>query len=564
MLHTTVKRPTLTLILLLALACFLPGLKWGLPSAVSPETVQPWALDTIAPIAPLNEAYYRFSRSGNEYVVYPLMHYLVLSAAYAPYIGYRFISGDFSNPSATFPYGINDIGAFSRDLTLLARLVSLAMALAIVALVVLITSRLAGREAAAWAGIAACLLPTLGFYATTSNLDVPYSFWVMMAVYQYVLILDEKRTRHYALLGLFTAFAIASKDQAYGFFLLLPAALAIWRYRQNPLSNRLPRWLNSIFGAPMLIAAAGAVAGFALANNLIFGGFDGFIRHLEYGGEIYDYRKQANELSGGFADQMDLLGESLVFLLQMLGPVSLLLCLGGVVLAVREKRWALLSLTLPVLSYYVSVIAAFNLVFSRYLLVTALLMLPFLGLAAKHLFEVRRNLRWLAVATLAIAFCSQAALVANLIWTLHGDSRVVMEQFVTEHLPPGSRIETYVRQRMAPRVQPAVVLDVVGNSGDSITMDTVDADLTATALAQRAPQYILLLEGLGVTGDPIGWQAPALREYHEKLLSGELGYRELIRIETPHFLPFRQVPGTRPTSVLLERVAKPATSESAL
>ena len=102
-------RIAIIMVFIVALTAFGTGIRWGLPHAVGPETVQPWALDIIAPIAPLNEAYHGFTRAGNEFVAYPLFHYMVLGAAYAPYIGVQFLIGNFAEPSSSFPYGLQDM-----------------------------------------------------------------------------------------------------------------------------------------------------------------------------------------------------------------------------------------------------------------------------------------------------------------------------------------------------------------------------------------------------------------------------------------------------------------------
>lgn len=552
------ERFRLALLIAVALSAFVTGINWGLPQATNPETVQPWALDTIAPIAPLNEAYYRFTRSGNEYVVYPLLHYVVLSAAYLPYMAVAYLSGDLSDPSSTFPYGIRDVARFCQDLTLLARLVSLLMALGIVLIIYVVTRDLAGQRAAFWSALCCSLIAPLSYYAKTSNLDVPYSFWVCLAIWRYVRILDAQRIRDYVLLGMFAALAVATKDQAYGFFLLTPFVLAYSRARRET-AGRISTmvYVRAFVSPPMLFAGVTAIVVYAAANNVFMGGFDGLLRHFARGGNVFDYRQETDVAFYSLAEQARLLGRTAVLLAQMLGPLTLALSCAGILMAWRQRNLVLLSLLVFSVSYYLFVIVVFDIVFSRYLLVSTALLAPFFGVAVTQLLEPCRRWRPVMAAIITIALLSQAALVLNLNLTLVADSRYAMANWIRSNVAPGAVIEAQVRQRMLPYISTDYEVRVAGNSGDAITMQAIESELTETALVTRNPDYILILQGLGVTGDPTGWDTPGLRAYYRGLSDGSFGYKQVARFDTPHFLPFRQIPGTRPTSILLARSRGP-------
>jgi hypothetical protein len=548
-------RLLLIIILVVALPAFAAGIRWGLPQAVNAETVQPWALDTIAPIAPLNEAYHRFTREGNEYVVYPLFHYVVLSAAYTPYVGWQILSGRFSDPSSDFPYGIDDVVSFCQDLTILARLVSLAMALGIVAISYRIALEIASRRVAVIAALATSLIAPLAYYAKTSNLDVPYTFWVCLAVWRFLRILEHHRLTDYLLLGLFTALAVATKDQAYGFFVLIPFVLAFARMQKGETGPRASArsFLRELVSPPMLAAGGAAILSYAAANNLFFGGLDGLIRHLSYGGEIYDYRQETDETFHGITPQFRLLARTGIVLSQMLGPLTLALALVGIVLVARDRNWKFLSLIAFSVSYYLTVIAAFNLVFSRYMLVTAVLLTPFAAATLVHIFDSGKRFRKAAIPLGLAALFSQAGLVVNLDLTLMADARDTMATWIYENVPKGSTIEAHVRERMLPHISADYRVAVTGNSENSITMAEVLDELTPTSLAARDPDYVLIVRDLGVTGDPAGWEQTELVSYYRKLIDGDLGYEIVASFDTPNFVPFRQIPGTGPNVILLER-----------
>ncbi len=550
-------RLKIILVFVVAVSSFGTGIRWGLPEAANPETVQSWALDTVAPIAPLNEAYYGFTRSGNEYVVYPLFHYIVLSVAYAPYVGVQFLSGNIAEPGSTFPYGLQDVAQACQDLTLIARLVSLAMALGIVALIYRITETVAGRDAAVWAALAVSLIAPLSYYAKTSNLDVPYAFWVCLAAWRFLCILDQQKYRDYVLFAVFSALAVATKDQAYGFFVLIPLVLAyaLARSRQPVGRVTLRQWSAALVSRPMLLGGVAALVSYAAANNIFLGGLDGLLRHLSYGGDIYDYRQNTETAFYSLRSQIQLLGQSGVILLQTLAPLSVGLALFGIVCAVRERMWNLLSLLAFVVSYYIFVIAVFNMVFARYLLVPAILLTPFIGVGITRLATTNMRSRAISTSLVALSLLSQSALVVDLNLTLVADSRQTMGDWIHANVEQGAVIESQVRARMLPHISADYKVSIAGNSGDPITMLVVPEDLTPAALTARNPDYVLILEGLGVTGDPEGWDSPSLMAYYQDLIDGLLGYEKIAEFTTPHFVPFRQIPGTRPTSILLARSA---------
>jgi hypothetical protein len=203
--------------------------------------------------------------------------------------------------------------------------------------------------------------------------------------------------------------------------------------------------------------------------------------------------------------------------------------------------------------FYIFVIGAFNMVFARYLLVPSVLLTPFVGIAIARLVGEPYRWRVASVLLVAIALTWQFALVVNLNLTLVADSRQSMADWIYANVDRGAAIESHVRERMLPNISANYDVSVVGNSFDSITMSLVEEDLAPAALASRNPDYILIMEGLGVTGDPAGWDTPSLRSYYHALVGGQLNYRIVAEFTTPHFIPFRQIPGTRPRSILLER-----------
>jgi hypothetical protein len=541
----------LSISLLIAFLSFVPGIDWGLPEATSPETVEPWAIDTVAPIMPLNEAYYKFTRSGNEWLVYPLFHFIVLDFVYAPYIALQYFSGNLEKPSDTFPYGIEDPIAFCRTLTFLANAVSLLMALGIVIIVYQITAELFSARAGFWASLMTALLAPLSYYAKTSNLDVPYIFWSCLAFWQYIRIIKRQHIRHYIAFAIFAALAIATKDQAYGFFALIPLVIlyALARKICGRKTVGLRELGSALFSKPAFGAVCAGAGVFAVANNLIFGGWPAFIDHLAFHRSLLNQRLEVTDIYT-VAKQFSLLQESAGLLIEAFGYGSFVLCLGGILQAFIKRQWLAASTLLFAVSYYTLCLAVVGLVFIRYLLAPAIMLTPFAGAFIVALFERKPAIRTVAMLAVAGCFLWQAAITANLTLTLLKDSRYQASSWIHTHIPRGTTIESWVPLKYSPHLSKNYRISVQGVDREGMP---IKEELTEESLQERNPQHILLQQGLGVSGDPETWQDPEAKKYWQALISGKSGYRVVETFETPHFIPFRQITGTRPTVILLER-----------
>lgn len=525
---------------------------WGLPDGASAATANSWAVDTIAPLGPLSEANARFMRVDSEAVIYPLFHYVVLYAAYAPYIAYTLLTGSLRNPHGTFPYGAADPGAFFTSLTLIASFVSAAMAAGIVLCVYLIARDLFGRRSGLWAAVFAALVPPLIYYGSTSNLDVPYLFWTMMATWQLVRAAKYQRFINYCLCGALAGFAFATKDQAAGYFvswpLLVVLLVALHRRATKPTSNLFRAALDR----RVLGMGIAALLAFALGNNLLFGGWEGFLRHLAFVSEFYE--ANVAHQAGMLGRQPLLLGRSARLLVEMVGVPVLVLAAGGLVLAWRQQIHLSLLLPLSALTYYISVIAPTT-TLSRYLLGIVLLLMPFAGYATSNaLAATKRGMRLAGMTFMALALLWQFALVVHVHSTLWRDSRYALERWVRDHVPAGTTIESSTQARYLPRLSDRYRYSVVGNSFDAVSYALLANELTLERLAARSPPYILVLSDVGLSGDPGRVTEPELLEYYGALLGGRSGYTAVARFETPTWLPYRQLTvGTQPTAILLKR-----------
>jgi len=542
----------LAVLLLLTLGSSLWAARWGLPDGATVETSSPWAVDSIAPLGPLNEAYYRFSREGIDDVVYPLFHYVVLAVVYAPYVGFAFATGRFENPSSEFPFGATDPGQLFAHLTLLASFVSALMAAGCVLGVYMLARELFDARTATWSALLAALVPPLAYYGSTSNLDVPYLFWTLLAFWQLARAALRQRLSNYALCGLFASLAVATKDQAAGFLVLYPVVVP-WLIhldlrRRSPQTNAF----DVLRDRRLWTAGVAALVTYVLANNLVFG-LEGFQRHLKFADAFYA-ANLATDVRGLLGRQPDLLTHSATLLVQMVGVPVLLLAAAGAFSVLRERRWLALLPLVCSAGYYVSMIAP-AVSHSRYLLGVVLLLMPLAGRAITTALDVPR-VAWRAIglAVAAAALLWQSVLLAHLHLTLARDSRYAMDRWVRATVPAGATIESSTQARYLPRLSDTYRYAIVGNSFSATRYNLLGTNLTLEALRARAPEYVLVLSESWLSGDPTRVEEPQIRAYYDALLKGEAGYAVVARFETPTWLPYRQITaGTQPTSVLLRR-----------
>lgn len=541
------------LVVLAALAGFASVASfWGLPDGATALSSEHWAIDTIGPVSPLAEANQRFTRAGIDNAVYPLFHYMVLAAAYVPYLAVAWLTGGLSDPSSEFPYGVIEPAEFFRTLALIGSLVSLLMAFGIVLIVYDVTRRLFDVRAARWAAAFTALLAPLTYYAGTTNLDVPYLFWTLLAMRALLLGATDGRLRHFVVCGVAAGLGMATKDQAVGYFVLWPLLIPILVARLGPESGTHRLW-RALIDRRTLAAAVAMLLAYAIGNNLFLGGWQGWLRHFEFLDAFYQ-ANLAPDARPFVVKQADLLAMATQETLQMVGPLTALLGILGLWLAIRTRRWMSLMLPAFALSYYATIIMPV-MVHARYLLGMLILLMPFAGYAVSAGWSSRsvvwRNVvRVTAVAAVAV----EALLSLHLAYTLGGDSRYAMASWVRANVPEYSAIESQTQPRYLPRLADRYDYTTVGNSFHAVSYHLVGDELSAAALAARAPDFVMVLESSGLSGDPERTSDPQLREYFRGLLSGEMGYEVVARFATPSYLRFLQITaGTRPTTVLLRR-----------
>ena len=473
------------------------GIGWGMPAH------RGWAADEVIPTDVLTAINQRFSGGWND--LYPPAHYYLLSLVDAPIVvGDRLGWYNLADP---LPYA---------SLYVLARVMSAVMAGATAAALAL-TCRVLGHSwrAAFMATVVAASAPIFVYYGRTANTDMPYVMWYAVALCAYATILTRGPSLgRYVWLGVAAALSVGTKDQAYAFFpfIALHLAYRAWAATQGPPARRILGTLGDRFLWTGL--AASAVA-FALIHNLLFNR-DGFVAHVAIltGPLTRKYRMFDQSLSG----QAGLLHSILVQLPWCLGWLSLAAALWGAWIVARRRDLATAAVVLlPILSWYVCLIAMIGYQYDRFFLGVCLGLALLAGVGLEWLLtQVRPRLvgQIAAAAVLGVAVVTGASVPV----LMRADSRYTVERWLEDHHRPADVVAFTGRPEYLPRLDPFCAAEVPA---------TVD-DLQA-----RHPDLLVTNwhYSLRSRSNPAEWR------FYEGLEAGTLGYRRVLRIRSAPWTP---------------------------
>ncbi len=332
-------------LLALAFLLILPGLFWGLPSAVTPQ------VDAPVPLGPL----YFFAEYGTARVntVYPAFHQLLLLPVYGAAMAVYWAIGGISHLTSVWPYGMRDVSAFFSALILLSNLVSTLMGLGIL----YIAWRLAEpRRNWAWTGILmAAVNGVFVYYCRVGNLDIPYNFWWAVTLFFLWKYFFEDQPFRASLFpaSIAAACAVGSKDQASG--LVIGAGLAILMLSAGKTRSVASRLRNAVLFTVWLLVFYTVAA--ILPHPLRWW------YHLQFvlGGNA------PTEIPRTAAGQLQMLRLTFYWVVRVFTLPVLALAAVGVFSMFRSGRgrqfWVL---ALPLATYYVVVVAQTRVFYPRF------------------------------------------------------------------------------------------------------------------------------------------------------------------------------------------------------
>jgi len=439
------------------------------------------------------------------------------------------LRGEIGAIGAVYPYGLaHPLVALGR-LTLLGRLVSVAMGVATVVFTALTAAELFGLRAAVLAGLVLLSSPVTVYYAHTTNLDIPYLCWTTAGLWLAVRVVrGDAAVRTHVLLGAAAALAIATKDQAYACFALLPVPILGRRWQAGrPLDTAL------------LAALASFAAVYALASLLVDpSGYLGHARQLTGPANPY----AGVPLSAARVVRVSLRTASATA--STLGwPFALAGVAGLVLAAVRRTPGAEMPLAMG-LSYYLTFMIPILYAVPRYTLPLVAALAPFAGLGLASLWgkpgargvSARRALVGVVV---AVGVARGASMDVRLLT----DARYPAESWLAAHAPSGV-IGTDAEPSYLPRLAPTrpVVRLTLGPDGLHYPGSGPPDLIVLTSARYR--QYF--------------WPPPRPeRRVLAALLRGELCYERAAEFRSPQLFGPPLVRAVSPHIIVLRRRTEP-------
>lgn len=424
------------------------GVRWGLPAWST------WAPDELDPQI-IQDGIRRCFSSGWFGLYGPLQYYIL------------------AVPLSVFPLmewlGILEADVSAQTLQFLSmRAVSVLMGLGTLGTTYLIGVELCDPRRGVLAAATLLLTPTFVYYAKTANVDVPYLFWLSVAFLAFVRVIKYGRLKDHVLLGVTAAAAVGTKDQAYGFFVLVPIAVVLLEIRRRR-ERGLGLFLAVVGDRKLVTGGLASVATLALIHNLPFN-FAGFLDHLNLirvSGAAY------REYEPSWAGHGQLASSTLAALRWAFGWPACVLSAWGIASAIirPDRRWWL-WLLLPVASYYLTFLAVTLYVYDRFLLGMQLVLALFAGAAAADLVAQRR---WRPVVTSAVLLAYLYAFLnaASVDVMMSRDSRREAEAWIARCVPRKASVAVIGGEMYSPRF---VATEPVWIRGSSVDLRSLQCD----------------------------------------------------------------------------------------
>ncbi len=473
-------RIALFALLAVAAVLFVLGITWGLPSW------RGWAGDEIRPSQVANAV--RRAFSGGWHTKYPPLHFYFLALVQAPL---RALAGIGPVPGKGL-----DLNSW---LFILSRLVSVGMALGAVASIVGVARSVSGPRAGLFAGAVVATGAPFVYFAKTANVEMPFLFWFALSLVFFVRLLDFHRLRDYLLFTTCAVFAITSKDQAYGLYVLVPLAVLPGLMRARLNEGVRGGFLAALFDRRILAVLGSGLALAAVIYNWP-GNWGGFLAHVRtlLGPQSEEAKAFANTPAGHLGNLI----QNLSHLRFSMGWPAFATAVVGTIHTLAKardrERKRLGALALLAASYYLTFLGPILFSRDRYVLPLALLLSLVAGrLLAALTRSGRPMVRW--AGTLAGLF----VLGFGLLYALSVDRRMIHD----------ARYDAEVFAQDNGGARNALAL---GRAKHAPRLPHANWGSFPGVLARRAPAIVAV--------NVIDLRSPKERAAYEKLTSGELGY----------------------------------------
>jgi len=336
---------------------------------------------------------------------------------------------------------------------LMARAVSLVWGVGVVWMMFLTGRRLFDRRTGLLAALTVALLPAAQWFSVLALADMQRVFFVLAALYFAAGIIEKGRMRDYVLCGAMVGFAAATKYNG------IAAALAGAVAHVATVKGKGRTLVWAFFSPKAFAMAAAAIGAFALGCPYVYLALG---RFLSSGEKLVGLQITARPtVEGGFWAYLS----DPRYLLSMVGPVMLALCLVGLVRAATGGRKGVLAAAFTVGVFLF--ISSFRYKAGRHVMELVCLVALLASAAVSWLWESAGKWRsWAWVGRLACVLALVGALAAGSVrqmLELAGpDTRLLAKAWIEANVPAGAAI-----------------------AGDDLQAQLVDEDDTLARLGPR-------------------------------------------------------------------------------
>jgi hypothetical protein len=438
----------------------------------------------------------------------------------------------------------------------ITRGVSAVMGVVMVAFLAFLIRCLSGSDWVAAAGaFAVATNVEILFRAHTTNVDMGYLMWLAIALWLAARILTHDRLTDWVWLGLLGGLVVTTKDQGGG--ALVGVALVVlaagWRHARRAGLARVPALARLARRATLafLPFAFAFVSVYELTTDTTL-----FREHLD--AVLGHATVPFYEVPATPAGYAALVGKAVTRIVEFSSwPLAALMVFGLGLAAVHgATRRRMLWLALPAVTYFVFALGFARQAPPRQLLPIYILLALFAGWGGVWLAERRGRWRWALRPALALvgALLLWRAVVTDLLFNYESRDRAAA--WLAKNLSPRDRLAVLEYWTYQPPIPENVAAGLI---------ERPDED----ALRRYNPSHVLLVEQLFAqyvhvervdAGEPAAdgrrWrrnsEEPISRLY-ERLLNGDLGYRQVARFKVRWPLDPDCVFGLNPEVIILAK-----------
>jgi hypothetical protein len=535
------------LLAFLAIVFYSTGSWWGAPHAVAPDRVQSWGVDDESPLGPLAEMHNILEPKENQWLSYPLMYSFVTATAYAPYMGYLIASGGMAEVSGAYPFGLTDPVNSLHVLTIIAHLVSVVMATLVVLSAYDIGRTLVSSRAGLFYALFVLFSFPLVYYARNGNVDAMALGFVALATAAFCRIVQDGLTLRGGIwLGIFSGFALATKESSVGVFLLMPLVMVYIHYRQghDEVVADSPASFWKAAGAGLLAA----VLAFGVGSGL-FVDPDRYIAHVNYLRELLamvsaSSTANVNTFDYSLQGQIGYLLAMLARIVDAIGIPGILLLLAGIIFAIRHRSVALLPLLLAIV-YFVYLLLSYRLAQVRYLMPVIFLLLFYAAYSVESALQSESTLLKAGMTVLGVAALGLSSLHAvDLTYQMVFDSRYEAADWLRNEAKAGDTIAYFGPASKLPHLEAGIELqqatDYQGMYSVPDTGDVKVREILSHWEVSKPGFVILMPDHTSAQSAPYSHTVPP--RLFTGLKAGSMGYRQVAFFQTPSLFPWLDMP----------------------